>query len=170
MSAALQPSSGASARQSALSARAKRAYQAQSSRQCPGGRALTAVDLAHQGAQSRASCCRRTLFEQMGFTYLGPVDGHDLKSVCELLAQAKEMKKPVLLHVMTQKGRGYAPSENNPDEISRRIAVRPRDGRISLRRRRLGLLGAFRRGAVRVLRTRTRASVRSRRRCRRARV
>lgn len=56
-----------------------------------------------------------SLFEQMGFTYLGPVDGHDLKSVCELLAQAKKIKKPVLLHVMTQKGRGYAPSEREPE-------------------------------------------------------
>ena len=57
-----------------------------------------------------------TLFEDMGFTYLGPVDGHDLKSVCEFLALAKKMKKPVLLHVMTQKGRGYAPSEQHPEK------------------------------------------------------
>lgn len=58
-----------------------------------------------------------SLFEQMGLAYLGPVDGHDLKSVCELLAQAKKMKKPVLLHVMTQKGKGYGPSESNPERF-----------------------------------------------------
>ena len=52
----------------------------------------------------------------MGFIYLGPVDGHNLKSVCELLAQAKKIKKPVLLHVITQKGRGYAPSEQEPEK------------------------------------------------------
>ncbi len=56
-----------------------------------------------------------TLFEQMGFAYLGPVDGHDLKSVCELLQAAKGMKKPVLLHVMTRKGKGYRPAEEQPE-------------------------------------------------------
>lgn len=57
-----------------------------------------------------------SLFEQMGLAYLGPVDGHDLKSICELLAQAKKMKKPVLLHVMTRKGKGYLPSEQSPEQ------------------------------------------------------
>ena len=55
-------------------------------------------------------------FEDMGIKYLGPVDGHDIKSVCEFIALAKKMKKPVLLHVMTQKGRGYAPSEQHPEK------------------------------------------------------
>ncbi len=52
-----------------------------------------AVDLAHQGAHQRGFLLPTSLFEQMGFTYLGPVDGHDLKSVCELLAQAKKDEK-----------------------------------------------------------------------------
>ena len=52
----------------------------------------------------------------MGFAYLGPVDGHDLKSVCELLQAAKGMKKPVLLHVMTKKGKGYRPAELQPEK------------------------------------------------------
>lgn len=56
------------------------------------------------------------LFEQMGFIYLGPVDGHDLKAVCELLNAAKAMKKPVLLHVMTQKGKGYRLAEERPEK------------------------------------------------------
>ena len=113
----------------------------------PGGRALT-QSISRTKARIKGFLLPTSLFEQMGFTYLGPVDGHDLKSVCELLAQAKKMKKPVLLHVMTQKGRGYAPSENNPEKYPRRIAVRPRDGRISCEEEG-GLLGAFRRGAVR---------------------
>lgn len=55
-----------------------------------------------------------TIFESMGFTYLGPVDGHDVENLISLLRIANEMKRPVLLHVMTQKGRGYAPAEANP--------------------------------------------------------
>ncbi len=56
-----------------------------------------------------------TIFEQMGFIYLGPVDGHNIKRVCELLSQAKKIKKPVLLHVITQKGKGYSFSESKPE-------------------------------------------------------
>ena len=55
-----------------------------------------------------------TIFENMGLTYLGPVDGHDVQSLISLLEQTKEMNGPVLLHVHTQKGRGYAPAEENP--------------------------------------------------------
>ena len=68
-----------------------------------------ARDIAREG-EDQTLCPAHPLFEQMGFTYLGPVDGHDLKSVCEFLHRRKN-EKPVLLHVMTQKGRGYAPSE-----------------------------------------------------------
>lgn len=57
-----------------------------------------------------------SFFEQMGFIYLGPVDGHDVKSLCELLEQAKSIRKPVLLHVITKKGRGYLPSERQPEK------------------------------------------------------
>ena len=55
-----------------------------------------------------------TIFETMGMTYLGPVDGHDLESLITLLGLAKEMKKPVLIHVLTQKGKGYGPAEEHP--------------------------------------------------------
>lgn len=55
-----------------------------------------------------------TIFDNMGFTYLGPVDGHDTELLIELLRNAKAMREPVLLHVMTQKGRGYKPAEKNP--------------------------------------------------------
>ena len=55
-----------------------------------------------------------TIFESMGLTYLGPVDGHDTERLISLLRAAKEMKRPVLVHVLTQKGRGYAPAEESP--------------------------------------------------------
>ncbi len=55
-----------------------------------------------------------TVFESMGFSYLGPVDGHDTEHLIFLLRTAKEMRRPVLIHVMTQKGRGYEPAEKNP--------------------------------------------------------
>ena len=55
-----------------------------------------------------------TIFESMGFTYLGPVDGHDVENLIALLRTAKEMNRPVLLHVMTQKGKGYKPAEEHP--------------------------------------------------------
>ena len=55
-----------------------------------------------------------TLFESMGFTYLGPVDGHDLETLIPLLRIAKDMQRPVVVHVMTQKGKGYAPAEEHP--------------------------------------------------------
>ena len=56
-----------------------------------------------------------SLFEDMGFTYLGPVDGHDVKRLTRLLKYAKDLKTPVLLHIRTVKGKGYPPAERNPD-------------------------------------------------------
>ncbi|MGN1106208.1 MAG: 1-deoxy-D-xylulose-5-phosphate synthase, partial [Huintestinicola sp.] len=55
-----------------------------------------------------------TMFENLGFVYLGPVDGHDLKRLEETLEAAKAAKKPVLVHVNTVKGKGYRPAEKNP--------------------------------------------------------
>ena len=57
-----------------------------------------------------------TIFEAMGMTYLGPVDGHDTESLIALLTAAKDMQRPVLVHVMTQKGRGYLPAEKEPSK------------------------------------------------------
>lgn len=58
-----------------------------------------------------------SLFEDMGFTYLGPVDGHDVKRLTRLLKYARDLKGPVLLHVRTVKGKGYSPAERNPDQF-----------------------------------------------------
>lgn len=53
-------------------------------------------------------------FEDMGITYLGPVDGHNIQAMVHMLKEAKKIKGAVLLHVITQKGRGYAPAERHP--------------------------------------------------------
>lgn len=55
-----------------------------------------------------------SMFEDMGFTYLGPVDGHDVNYLTRLLRYAKELNCPVLLHIKTIKGRGYVPAEKEP--------------------------------------------------------
>lgn len=55
------------------------------------------------------------LFEELGFTYLGPVDGHDLPTLMEALRQAAYTKGPVLVHVITKKGKGYTPAEADSD-------------------------------------------------------
>lgn len=54
------------------------------------------------------------LFEELGFKYLGPIDGHNLDDLTEVLSNAKNLKGPVLLHVCTQKGRGYSFAEEKP--------------------------------------------------------
>lgn len=56
-----------------------------------------------------------SMFEDMGFTYLGPVDGHDVSGLTKLIRYAKDLETPVLLHVRTIKGKGYLPAEKNPD-------------------------------------------------------
>ncbi len=53
-------------------------------------------------------------FEDMGVTYLGPVDGHDIRAMVRMLGEAKKIKGAVLVHVITQKGRGYGPAERHP--------------------------------------------------------
>ena len=54
------------------------------------------------------------LFENMGITYLGPVDGHNVKALARTLKEAKKLNHTVLVHVITQKGKGYGPAEKNP--------------------------------------------------------
>ncbi len=53
-------------------------------------------------------------FEDMGVTYLGPVDGHDVKAMLQVLKEAKRVKGAVMIHVLTQKGKGYVPAERHP--------------------------------------------------------
>ena len=53
-------------------------------------------------------------FEELGFTYLGPIDGHNIEELTRVLYKAKTIKGPVLLHALTKKGKGYSPAEKNP--------------------------------------------------------
>lgn len=57
---------------------------------------------------------RSTLFDEFGFTYLGPVDGHDLHMLCDVLSRAKSLQCPVVVNVVTTKGKGYLFAEENP--------------------------------------------------------
>ncbi len=56
-----------------------------------------------------------SMFENMGFNYLGPVDGHDVERLTKILRYAKELNEPVLLHVRTIKGKDFSPAEESPD-------------------------------------------------------
>ncbi|MDE6727864.1 MAG: 1-deoxy-D-xylulose-5-phosphate synthase, partial [Oscillospiraceae bacterium] len=88
--------------------------------------ALSAVPLVGRRMERRVAAVKvfvkellyenSNLFENMGFYYIGPVDGHDLENMIEALTVAKEMKRPCVVHVFTQKGRGYKPAEDNPGE------------------------------------------------------
>ncbi|MDE7354902.1 MAG: 1-deoxy-D-xylulose-5-phosphate synthase [Acetatifactor sp.] len=74
------------------------------------------------------------LFEDMGLTYLGPVDGHDIPGLITVINEARRVKGPVLIHALTQKGKGYLPAERHPArfhgaepfEISTGIPSNPR--------------------------------------------
>lgn len=57
------------------------------------------------------------LFEDIGFRYLGPVDGHDIEKLESILRTCKDLEGPILLHVYTKKGKGYKPAEENPDKF-----------------------------------------------------
>ena len=69
-----------------------------------------------------------SMFEDMGFTYLGPVDGHDVSYLTQLLRYAKELNCPVLLHIKTIKGKGYPPAEKEPDRFHGVGPFRVEDG------------------------------------------
>ena len=53
-------------------------------------------------------------FENMGVTYIGPVDGHNVRQLVRIFKEAKKMDHAVLIHVLTKKGKGYEPAEKNP--------------------------------------------------------
>lgn len=80
----------------------------------PGGNFFYKTTRAVKNWVRRMLIPSTTIFESMGFTYLGPVDGHDTELLIELLKKAKAMKEPVVIHVLTHKGHGYKPAEDNP--------------------------------------------------------
>jgi len=79
----------------------------------PGGKAIYRTTSQIKGWVKR-SVLPTTMFENMGLSYLGPVDGHDVNELIRVMRVAKEMRCPVLLHVFTQKGCGYLPAEEMP--------------------------------------------------------
>ena len=79
----------------------------------PGGRFVFRVARRVKESVKR-SVLPTTIFESMGFVYLGPVDGHDLQALMQLLRIARDLNRPVLIHVITRKGKGYQPAEENP--------------------------------------------------------
>jgi len=71
-----------------------------------------------------------TLFEEMGFNYIGPVDGHDVKALIATLNNVKKLRGPQFLHVVTRKGKGYAPAEADPIKWHGPGPFDPASGRI----------------------------------------
>jgi len=80
----------------------------------PAGRTLarTAEGLSH-GVTRLLGSQTGVLFEELGFTYLGPIDGHNFEVMIDVLENAKKLSGPLLIHVVTQKGKGYEFAENN---------------------------------------------------------
>ena len=74
---------------------------------------------------------QNTFFEEMGFTYLGPIDGHDIPQMIGLLREAKALERPVVVHVITQKGKGYSPSERNPEKFHGVAPFSPETGAVA---------------------------------------
>lgn len=71
------------------------------------------------------------MFEQFGFTYLGPIDGHNIQDLTKILERAKSVRKPVLIHVITTKGKGYKPAEEKPDVFHGIGKFDPESGKIT---------------------------------------
>lgn len=57
-----------------------------------------------------------TFFEELGLTYLGPIDGHDINALIEVMSEARDLEKPVLVHTITKKGKGYPFAEKDPQK------------------------------------------------------
>ncbi len=82
----------------------------------PGGKGLIG-GISSVKRLLRTALLKETIFELMGFEYLGPADGNDVKAVCDLLCQAKKLNRPVVIHVKTIKGKGYQPSQKSPSDF-----------------------------------------------------
>ena len=105
----------------------KKAFR-EATRKMPGGEAVYAF--THKAKELlKWNLLRKSMFEYMGFEYIGPIDGHDTEELIRLLKAARDMGKPVLLHVITQKGRGYAPAEAEPSKFHGVGKFNPADGK-----------------------------------------
>ena len=72
-----------------------------------------------------------TLFEEFGFNYIGPIDGHDLPTLLETIHNVKQLEGPQFLHVITRKGKGYAPAEEDPVKYHAVTPFDPTKGMVS---------------------------------------
>ena len=59
----------------------------------------------------------RNIFEALGFTYIGPIDGHNISSMREIFSKVTALDEPVLIHVHTTKGKGFLPAEQYPEKF-----------------------------------------------------
>ncbi len=91
---------------------AKRVYR-EIMKKIPGGNAIYRMSSRLKNRLKRF-LLPATLFENMGFTYLGPADGHDLQSLIALLTVARDLREPVVVHVVTKKGCGFSLAEEDP--------------------------------------------------------
>ncbi len=103
-------------------------------KQIPGGKVIYDVSRKAKSWIKQA-LIPTTIFENMGLTYLGPVDGHDVTELISLFRTAREMGCPVLIHVQTQKGRGYGPAERDPSKFHGIGQFDPVSGQIPVSRK-----------------------------------
>ena len=94
---------------------AKRFYR-KAMKKLPFGNQLYAASAAIKN-RLKGLLLNNTMFEDMGFVYLGPASGHDLPGLIALLKKARDLREPVLVHVVTKKGCGYPPAEQNPSKF-----------------------------------------------------
>jgi len=71
-----------------------------------------------------------TLFEELGFNYIGPIDGHDTETLVKTLQNLKKLEGPQFLHIVTKKGKGYKPAEENPCDYHGVSAFEPKTGKM----------------------------------------
>ena len=106
--------------------RAKRRYHRVMDR-LPGGKGMNRVFTKIKN-KMKAMLVQGSFIEQLGYTYIGPINGNDVKEISRALAAAKTMEGPVFIHAMTRKGLGYAPSEARPEEYHGVSSFRPEQG------------------------------------------
>lgn len=70
------------------------------------------------------------LFEELGFTYFGPIDGHNIEELMDVIKRAKKLNEPVVIHAITQKGKGYKPAEEDPSKFHGIGVFEPETGEI----------------------------------------
>ena len=94
------------------------------------------------------------LFEELGFVYLGPIDGHDLGELVEVFTYAKMLKKPVIVHCVTKKGKGYQPAEKNPSKFHGVSPFDAETGALKKKPQKLSYSGIFGKKLLKIARKR----------------